>query len=349
MAHAHALACTWSWSRVTSQTLALLVVGLVLGVAVPVLGMRMLIPSLRLAEKARAVNFRGRRVFYGLGIVWLLWAGCAIIGGVAGASVEGASILPVLTLAGPLALVAFALGVVDDAYESRSDRGFKGHLGAMAHGRLTTGGVKLVGIGLASLVVAGVLRGVSPWGNAGGDGVAGIAIRIAITLVAGAAIALSSNLLNLVDLRPGRALKTYALLSPFALASVVFGLATATEFSSRAGTGGRVLDAVVLGLFLLGPFLAVYRFDLGEEGMLGDAGANPMGAVIGMLIVSGLPPLVLVAWAFLLFALNLASERVSFSVVIAGNSVLSWFDGLGRAADLPEDIDSDDDIALSGR
>ena len=32
----------------------------------------------------------------------------------------------------------------------------------------------------------------------------------------------------------------------------------------------------------------VYRYDLGEEGMLCDAGANPLGAVIGMLVVAGL-------------------------------------------------------------
>ncbi len=319
----------------TASAPLLLLAGALLGVGVPWFGMRMLAPSLRLSEKARATNFRGRRVFSGLGIVWLIWAGCAIVGGVFAASQVSASILPILTLAGPLALVAFALGVVDDAYGSGSDRGFKGHLKAMAQGRLTTGGMKLVGIGLASLVVAGVMSGISPWG--GGQAGELTAVRALTALVAGAAIALTSNLFNLLDLRPGRALKSYALMGPFALVSTAVGLSMASGWSDTRGVAGIALDAAVLALFLVGPFVAVYRYDLGEEGMLGDAGANPMGAVVGLLIISGLPLVGLLAWTALVFALNLASERFSFSSVIEGNSALRWFDGLGRVADLPED------------
>lgn len=312
----------------------LLVTGFLLGVGVPWLGMRMLVPSLRLSEKAGATNFRGRTVFYGLGIVWLIWAGCAIVGGVIAASQVSASILPILTLAGPLTLVAFALGAVDDAYGSGSDRGFKGHLKAMARGRLSTGGMKLVGIGLASLVVAGVMSGISPWG-AGDLGDVQL-VRILTALVAGAAIALTSNLFNLLDLRPGRALKSYALTVPFALASTAVGLSMAADWSATRGGAGMAVDAVVLGLFLVGPFVAVYRYDLGEEGMLGDAGANPMGAVVGLLIVSGLPLAGLLAWTGLVLALNIVSERVSFSAVIEGTTALRWLDGLGRLADQPE-------------
>jgi len=319
---------------VTASAPLLLVTGVLLGVGVPWLGMRMLAPSLLLSEKARATNFRGRQVFYGLGIVWLIWAGCAIIGGVIAASQAAASILPILTLAGPLALVAFALGVIDDAYGSSSDRGFKGHLRAMARGRLTTGGMKLVGIGLASLVVAGIMSGVARWGADGPEGVT--LVHVLTTLVAGAAIALTSNLFNLFDLRPGRALKVYALLTPFAVVSAAVGLGLAFPRVGD-GTPGMTLDAVVLALFLIGPLVAVYRYDLGEEGMLGDAGANPMGAVVGLLIVSGLPFVGLLLWTALVFALNLASERVSFSEIIEGNSVARWFDGLGRLADQPED------------
>lgn len=318
----------------TSSALLLLASGVLLGVGVPWLGMRMLAPSLVLAEKAQTTNFRGRRVFYGLGIVWLMWAGSASIGGVLAASLVSASVLPVLILAGPLALVAFALGAVDDAYGSGSDRGFKGHLKAMARGRLTTGGMKLVGIGLASLAVAGVMSGFAPWG-AGQPGEVS-AIRVLAALVAGAAIALTSNLFNLLDLRPGRALKSYALLGPIALASTAIGLSIAAGWSVARGSSGMALDAAVLGLYLAGPFLAVYRYDLGEEGMLGDAGANPMGAVVGLLIVSGLPLVGLLAWTVVVFVLNLVSERVSFSAVIEGNAALRWLDGLGRLPEQPE-------------
>ena len=78
---------------------------------------------------------------------------------------------------------------------SRSDyrklfRGFRGHLGALRHGEVTTGTVKLGGIGVTAILSAVV---------AGGPA-ADVALNAG--LVAGGA-----NLLNLFDLRPGRAIK----------------------------------------------------------------------------------------------------------------------------------------------
>jgi hypothetical protein len=91
-----------------------------------------------------------------------------------------------------------------------------------------------------------------------------------------------------------------------------------------------VIEASVLGLFLMGPVFATFRYDVGEQGMLGDAGANPMGAVAGLLIVGGLPVWGLAAYFAGVLALNLASERFSFSAAIDDNGVLRWLDGLGR-------------------
>ena len=266
-------------------------------------------------------------MFYGLGVVWLVWAGCAIVGGVLGASVvAGGSILAVLTLAGPLALVAFALGVVDDAYGTSEARGFKGHLKSMLSGRLTTGGLKLLGIGAASLVVALVLAGVAPWG--GRSPTLGLAV---VVLMAGAAIALTSNFVNLTDLRPGRALKVYSLLAVAAVMSAVFGLAPRIGQTSQSSSSATV-GALALLLFVLGPVAAAWRYDLGERGMLGDAGANAMGAVAGMLIVGGLPVWGVGAYFAFMLALNLASERYSFSRIIESNSVLRRLDAIGRSA-----------------
>lgn len=306
-----------------------------LGIGVPWVAMRMIVPSLRSAEKARATNFAGRQVFYGLGIVWLIWAGCAIIAGVVAASTVQSSVLPLLTLTGPLALIAFALGLVDDAYGSSSARGFKGHLKAMVKGRLTTGGMKLVGIGLASLVVAMFAAEVAPWGGNGLLERPFSVVTVGSVLLAGASIALTSNLFNLFDLRPGRALKAYAFLVPFAVASAVWGVAmnSGGEWLQARDSSHSVIDAAGLFLFLLGPLVSVWRFDLAEEGMLGDSGANPMGAVIGLLVVSGLPLWGLVIWTLLVFGLNLASERVSFSAVIEGNALLRRVDAWGRLSE----------------
>ncbi len=64
--------------------------------------------------------------------------------------------------------------------------------------------------------------------------------------------------------------------------------------------------------------------------MLGDAGANPLGAVLGVGLAASLDePARLVAIVVLL-ALNLASEKWSFSKAIEASPPLRWLDGLGR-------------------
>jgi len=310
-----------------STEILILAASVVLGVVVPWLALVMMAPALGSAASASATNFRGRTVFLGLGIVWLVWAGCAIVAGFLASSLSsGESVLAVLTLMGPLALVAFALGVVDDAYGSGDTRGFRGHLRALASGKLTTGGLKLIGIGSASLVVALILAGVAPWGAS--EMSLGSAL---VAVVAGAAIALTSNFVNLTDLRPGRALKTYTLLAVAGTLSAVFGLAPRVL---AAGPSARSLpvDAISLLLFVIGPVAAAWSYDLGERGMLGDAGANPMGAVAGALIVSGLPAWGVIAYFAIMLTLNLASEKVSYSRVIESNALLRWLDGVGRLA-----------------
>ncbi|HSK47340.1 MAG TPA: hypothetical protein VLA05_04950 [Coriobacteriia bacterium] len=292
--------------------------GLALGVGLPYLGMRMLVPSL--SKGRTAENYRGRQVFAGLGVAWLLWAGAAIVGGVIAA--EESSILPVLTLAGPLALVAFTLGIVDDAYGTGADRGFKGHLRALSKGRLTTGGLKLFGIAAASYVVAAVIASAGGWSDQ-------LPLQLALALPAGAAIALTANFVNLTDLRPGRALKVYSLLGVLGVASVVLGLGSIVDPEPLTS----LVDALTLLLFVMGPVFAVWRYDLGERGMLGDAGANAAGAVAGMLLVAGLPIWGMLLYLAAMLALNAASERVSFTRLIERSPFLTRLDMIGRETD----------------
>lgn len=304
----------------TGSVLGALVLALVLGAGLPWLGVRMMASSL--AAGPRVPNYRGRPVFAGLGVVWLLWAGAAIIAGAAGSSVVPwtGTRIPLLALAGSLALVAFALGLFDDAYGDPSARGFKGHLSALVRGRLTTGGVKLLGVSSASFVVSLVLVQVRF------DRLPTPAL-IASALAVGAAIALTSNFVNLLDVRPGRALKAYAALAACGVISTAIGL---HPFAERVSSSAALADALFIGVFAAGPVLATWSRDLGELGMLGDAGANPAGAVAGLLIVAGLPPWGIGIYLAVMVLLNLASERVSFTRVIESNAALSWLDMLGR-------------------
>jgi UDP-N-acetylmuramyl pentapeptide phosphotransferase/UDP-N-acetylglucosamine-1-phosphate transferase len=244
-------------------------------------------------------NWRGREVVTAAGIVvplavLVVEAGRAVAGAVGAGDADGLSGARALVL---IVAVGFGLlGAVDDLLGEGEARGFRGHVAALLGGRLTTGGLKLVG-GVAVAVVA-----VAP--------LAGESIG---RLVAdGALVALAANLGNLLDRRPGRAIK---------VASVTF-VALAVATGAAHALGGV---AVVIGAGL-----ALLLDDLHERLMLGDAGANVLGAALGLgVVVSCAPGTRLVVLA-IVAALNLLSEVVSFSRVIDAIAPLRFLDRSGR-------------------
>ena len=220
------------------------------------------------------------------------------------ASVAGSAVGPGLAPRARAALAAAgtgaaAFGGYDDLAGSGSRRGFRGHLGALAQGEVTTGAVKLGGIGATGLVSAMLL----------GGGPADVAVNAG--LVAGGA-----NLLNLFDLRPGRALKV-------ALASGMLLAAGARGGPSRAGA----LPAVAAPLAAAAALLPE---DLGERAMLGDAGANALGALLGVAAAASLSRPARLALLAAITGLTAASEVVSFTAVIERTPALRWLDMLGR-------------------
>lgn len=178
------------------------------------------------------------------------------------------------------ALGAGAVGAYDDARGGRDQaKGLRGHAAALRQGRLTGGAVKVVGIGATGLLSARL---------AGRRDV----------LVAGAVVAASANLVNLLDLRPGRALKA-----------------------------GGIAAAALRQPGPLGAVAALLPGDLGERTMLGDAGANALGAVLGLALLRRAPAPASLA---VLVALTGASEVVSYSRVIDAVAPLRWVDRAGR-------------------
>lgn len=225
--------------------------------------------------------------------VTLLEGPIAVLGALAGvaASRSDRRVKAAALLAGS---VSGAVGAYDDLAGATETKGFRGHLTALRRGEVTSGAVKILGVGAAGLAAAALL----PRRSKGFGGV--------VEIVAdGALIAGTANLANLLDLRPGRALKGITALSaPVAL----------------VGPAAAVVGAAV----------ASAPSDLGERSMLGDCGANGLGAITGTALASALPrPLKVLALGAVV-ALNLASEKVSFTKVIANTPVLDKIDQWGR-------------------
>ncbi|MCL5887312.1 MAG: hypothetical protein M1617_03285 [Actinobacteria bacterium] len=283
-------------------------------------GMRLLLPALR-DSRMKAENYRKTEVFVGLGVVWVFWATALSLAvalqrlsgiEIAIAPFGGQDAHPAM-IAVAVVVGAFLFGLIDDVFGSSSAKGFKGHFRTLAKGRLTTGALKALGIGFVSLLAGFAIADLR--------GFAGIEY-FGVALLSTIVIALSANLLNLLDLRPGRALKGYALMSclgVLAIALPVFGGIAATLASAASAL-----------LWLLGPAVAVARYDLAEEGMLGDAGANAAGALVGLMLALGSSLPTLGVAAILLVAANALSEKVSYTRLIEANTILSRVDSWGR-------------------
>lgn len=251
-------------------------------------------------------NHRGATVATAGGLVLVLAAvvleGSARLIEVVAADTGAAPIDAVTRIPRLMVLVAVlglgALGLVDDLVGTGESGGFRGHLSALLRGRLTTGSLKLFG-GAAVCLVAVSLAIVAAPGR---------------FLADAALVALAANLGNLLDRAPGRVGK---------VALVVFlVLAVATGLDpTLAGT------AVVMGA---GAALLIP--DLRERVMLGDAGANVLGAALGVGVVVSCGPGVRTVVLVVLVVLNLLSEWVSFSAVIQRVPPLRSADRLGRRA-----------------
>jgi hypothetical protein len=161
------------------------------------------------------------------------------------------------------------------------------------------------------VVTGGVLK-------AAGGGVLGLVVgalweqTLWAALLDGLLIALGANLLNLLDLRPGRAAKAFLL------------CAIALLFAGVGPGSLPLLCAAVVAVLVWLPL------DLGERAMLGDAGANLLGGLAGGVAARELGTWSRLTIAVVLVLLTLASERWSFTAVIERTRPLRWVDGLGR-------------------
>ena len=263
-------------------------------------------------------------------------------GGVAmaGASVASAAVASALSdqpraaLGGAVAALGGGVaGYIDDVDQGAHDggkvaKGLKGHLGALAHGQVTTGVIKIAGIGASALAASALV-------GSKATSVSGKAADLALNTVL---IAGTDNLANLLDLRPGRALKATVLvatpLSYFSCAAAktpasgASGAPSAKPVSPASTSGASAQRLLASGLNAAA--ITALVEDLQETTMLGDTGANAAGALLGTSLAANDSRKLRLGAALGVVGLILASEKVSFSKVIAANPALNWLDQLWR-------------------
>ena len=188
----------------------------------------------------------------------------------------------------------FFAGILDDIIGNRDVSGLKGHFKSLLNGKLTTGGFKALFGGFIGLVISIAIS----------KNIYDIVIN---TLI----IALSTNLMNLFDLRPGRAIKGYLLIS-------IVLLFTLGEYTRN------------LLLLIFPNVIAYFNQDLKAKAMMGDTGSNVLGISIGILFVMGYPLKVRLIWLAFLIFIHILTEKYSLTKIIENNKFLNFIDKLGR-------------------
>jgi len=247
------------------------------------------------------VNYRQRELPHPFGVLVLAAALLALIPLVPIERLASVGVFHPETL--PIAIYALgvlALGLLDDTLGEGRDglpgpRGVRGHGAAVLRGELSTGALKACGsLGLALFAMSYLGLSNGRW------------------LLAAGVLVLATNVFNLLDLRPGRSIKAFVVLG----AGLLVG-------------SGTIRPLWALGLFAA-PALLAGLYDLRERAMLGDTGANLLGALAGLWLVltlSGTGQLVALA---LLAAITIYGELRSISALVERTPGLRQLDSWGR-------------------
>ncbi|USG63619.1 UDP-N-acetylmuramyl pentapeptide phosphotransferase [Brevibacillus ruminantium] len=247
-------------------------------------------------------NYRGEKVVTAGGVFLISYAAAVqllllCVGSFQ--SVDGTTLKQgLLLLAGSLAMAC--CGWLDDRSTDKIPKGFRGHFGVLLReGRLTSGVWKAAGGAGTALVVSSQLHTgiMDVWVGAG-------------------VLALSSNLLNLFDVRPARAIKVFWLVMAGAACSLLL-YAESTQLW-------------IWVLPVLTSTLLLFPHDAHARLMLGDTGANYLGFIAGFVLTVTLPFFAQLAVLALWLGLHLLSEYVSFTRLIAQVGWLNRLDEWGR-------------------
>lgn len=186
------------------------------------------------------------------------------------------------------------VGIIDDIIGNRDSSGFKGHFKALFRGRLTTGAFKALFGGFVAVFVS-----------------VSVSKDILDIVLNTLLIALSANFFNLMDLRPGRAIKVY-----FASCMMLMPLLPEPVRLLAAGS--------------ISPVAAYFARDIKARAMMGDVGSNAIGVSVGVIMVFGLEGHCKVAALAILLFIHILAEKYSITRIIEKNRLLDYIDKIGR-------------------
>jgi len=243
-------------------------------------------------------NYRGRALPFPFGLAIVVAAVLALIVLSPLQQLEVAQVLHPETLAVTAYVLGIAfLGLLDDLLGDTlagAPRGWRGHWRAARRGQLSTGALKAAGAtGLALYTLSTLALSTGRW------------------LLSSAVLVLATGAFNLLDLRPGRAIKAFALLGA----------------ALTIAAGARALYS--LGPFV-GPALVAGAYDLRERAMLGDTGAGVLGALAGLWLVLTLSSAGLAVALAILLAITVYGELRSISALVERLPLLRHLDSVGR-------------------
>lgn len=241
-------------------------------------------------------NFRKEQIPSGVGLVFFLTA-LVVLTVERFFIVDDSNVYTFLFAVGGMGF----FGLIDDVFGTRGASGLKGHFKKLIlNHEMTTGGLKALAGGMIALIVSlefGEGTGFMRW----------------VFLILNALImALSTNAVNLLDLRPGRAGKGFLAVSLFILI---------------AGTGKIQLFYLAA---VAGSLIAFLPLDLKAEAMMGDTGSNMLGMTLGYVAVFVLSTPVKVGFFLFLVGFHLVTEKYSLTKIIENSRFLNYLDMVGR-------------------
>lgn len=187
------------------------------------------------------------------------------------------------------------IGLLDDLIGDKKVKGLRGHIKSFFNGKLTTGAIKAF-LGLfISFVISSYITS-----------------TFVDFVINALLIGLFTNFINLFDLRPGRATKTFIVIS------MLFLISSSKTYN----------DYIVYSMYgLLIPYILL---DLKAEIMMGDTGANVLGFTLGIYAAINFEIVPRIIILCILILIHFMAEKVSFSKVIENNKILKYLDNIGR-------------------